>query len=360
VRRYGTVDEKVVAAISVAVERIGEEDSPLRARLMSGLAVALYYREGEREHGQALARASVAMARRLGDDELLAGALIELLVMLDGEPDATEQIAAAAELRALAPVTGPSEAASAAVLRLARLKLAHGDASTLETDIDEFARCARDTRRPDEQLWATWALTTVAFLRDRLADAERLAGEAFTLHQQLGIWGAHETYASHMVWIWREQGRLLEIAPLLDPLLASSVHPSAAKLRAILAIERGAPEEIPGLVAGDPVPRSRDFTWLTDMCVTAEVAAAGKLPCREELYETLLPFEDRVVTMDATFICMGAAAYYLGLLADSLGHPDDAVRHFEHAVVFNEQVGAAPWSRRSRAQLAALAARASQ
>jgi hypothetical protein len=351
VRRYGTVDEDVVAAIAGALEQINEEDSILRARLMTGLAVALYYREGERERGRSLARAAAAMARRLADDGLLAASLVELLVMLEAQPDETEQLAVASELRTLGLVTEASETASATVLRLARIALANGDASTLERDLERFARTAREARRPDEQLWVGWALTTMAFLQDRLADAERLAGEAFALHQQLGIWGAHETYASHMVLIWREQGRLLDVAPLLELLLASSVHPSAAKLRATIALVRGEPNQIADLLTGDPVPRSRDFTWLTDMCVTAELAAAGNLPCRSELYELLLPFADRIVTMDATFICMGAGAYYLGLLAASLDHPDDAARHFERALQLNEAVGAQPWSRRCRAQL---------
>ena len=95
----------------------------------------------------------------------------------------------------------------------------------------------------------------------------------------------------------------------------------------------------------------RDFTWLVDMCVTAELAAAARLPCRQELYEELLPFRVRVVTMDATFICMGAASYHLGMLAASLGRHDDARGHLEHAVALNEAIGAIPWSRRAHGYL---------
>jgi hypothetical protein len=54
--------------------------------------------------------------------------------------------------------------------------------------------------------------------------------------------------------------------------------------------------------------------------------------------------------MDATFLCLGAVAYYLGLLADALDRPDDAHRHFEHAIALNDAIGAAPWSRRARAR----------
>ena len=349
VRRYGTVDERVLSALSDVLARLDDRDSALRSRLLAGLAVALYYREGERERSLGLARHAVDMARRVGDTAMLATSLVELLVMLDAVPDQAEQLAAAAELRRL-PVSGlHHEAASAAVTRAARVALASGDASTLDRDIADFARRAAFARHPDQQLWSTWAQAGVAFLRDRLDDAERLAGEAFALHQKLGIWGAHETYALHMVLIWREQNRLRAVEPLVEPLLAQSIHPSARKMLAIFAMERGAVGEIARLLAPDPVPRSRDFTWLSDMCVTAEMAAAAGLTCCTELYETLLAFDGRVVTMDGTFVCLGAVAHYLGLLARSLGRPERAVQHFDDAIALNDRIGAVPWSRRSRA-----------
>jgi DNA-binding SARP family transcriptional activator len=349
VRRYGVVDERIVSAISDALARLDERDSPLRARLLTGLAMALYYREGERDRGLALVRDGVAMARRVGDAGLLATSLVELLVMLDAVANQTEQLAAAAELLGLPTAELQPEAASAAATRIARVALASGDASTLGRDLDEFARRAEAARHPDQLLWANWARATKAFLDDRLGDAERLAGDAFALHQQLGIWGAHETYALHMVLIWREQNRLAEFDPLVEPLLAQSVHPSAKKLRGIFALARGSTDDLPGLLGADPVPRSRDFTWLADMCITAELAAAAAMPCVSELYETLLPFEGRVVTMDATFICLGAVDHYLGLLADTLELKNRAAGHFEHAVTLNDRIGAIPWSRRARA-----------
>jgi hypothetical protein len=283
---------------------------------------------------------------------LLGSALVELMVMLDGQPDQRELLAATDELRSIELAVLTHEASSAALARVARLALTNGERATFERLAGDFVRWAAVVRYPDDQLWAKWALTTVAFLHDELADAERIAGEAFVLHQQLGIWGAHETFALHMVLIWREQGRLEEVAPLVEPLLAQSVHPSAAKLRGVFALDRGDVGAIGALLGPDPVPRTRDFTWLADVCITAELAAAGGLPCRGELYELLLPFADRVVTMDATFLCLGAASYYLGLLSSSFGRHGEAAAHFERAVRLDDLVGAAPWGRRARARLA--------
>jgi hypothetical protein len=106
------------------------------------------------------------------------------------------------------------------------------------------------------------------------------------------------------------------------------------------------------LLGTDPVPRSRDFTWLTEVCITAEPAAAARLPCAGELYQTLLPYADRVVTMDGPFVCLGSASYYLGLLAEALDKNDDALHHFETALALNDQIGAVPWSVRTRFRLA--------
>jgi hypothetical protein len=201
-------------------------------------------------------------------------------------------------------------------------------------------------------MWATWARTTIAFLRGQLTEAESLATVAFELHQHVGIWGATETYGLHMMLIWREQSRMAEMAPIVEPILRDTVHPSAPKMLGIFAIERGAVDEIPAILGPDPIPRARDFTWLADVCVTAELASAAHLPCCGELYETLLPFRDRIVTMDGTFFCMGAASRYLGMLADTLNRPRDAVTHLERAVELDDRVGAIPWSVRSRWHLA--------
>ena len=151
------------------------------------------------------------MARRLGDRRLLATTLVEMLLMLDDAADQTEQLHVAAELASFDRSEIPADVAPTLVARSARVALAAGDASGLEGDIARYAREAREARQPNEVVWSTWAQAAVAFLRGRLSEAERLAGEAFTLHEQLGSWGGPETYALHMVQVWREQGRLDEV-----------------------------------------------------------------------------------------------------------------------------------------------------
>jgi hypothetical protein len=194
----------------------------------------------------------------------------------------------------------------------------------------------------------------MAFVRGRMAEAERLADAAFALHQRVGIWGAPETYVLHMTFVWREQDRIAEVSPMVEPLLRGAQYPGARKLLAFFALERGAIDEIAALLGPQPMPPMHDFIWLLDMCTTAELCAAARLDCIDDVYRALLPFEGVVATMDGTFSCLGAVSHYLGLLADAAGRRGDAVRHLEAAVELNDRIGAVPWSVRSRLHLAPL------
>jgi hypothetical protein len=294
------------------------------------------------------------MARQLEERRLLIEALIELVVMLDASPDLSSQLAMAEELAELQGPDIPIEISTTAQMRLARLRLASGDSSRLRADIEHAADEADTNRQPLVQMWATWARTTVAFLDGQLGEAESLASSAFTLHEEVGIWGAAETYGLHMMLIWREQGRMADMAPVVEPILRGAVHPGARKMLGVFAIERGADDEIADILGPDPIPRVHDFTWLAEVCVTAELASVAALPCAAELYEILLPFRDRVVTMDGTFFCMGSASRYLGMLAETLGRRADAIAHCELAVETDDRIAAIPWSVRSRWHLAQL------
>ncbi len=352
VRPYGIIDERVVAAMTRALDALDTADTPLRARLLVGLAVALYYDESARERGEQFAHQAVTMARRIGDQRLLAETLVELVVMLDASPDLPRQLALADELSDLQGRDIPVAVGTTARMRLARLRLANADTTHLRGDIEQVSAEADHDRQPLIQMWATWARTTVAFLDGRLDEAASHAETAFERHQQLGIWGATETYGLHMMLIWREQGRMAEMAPFVEPILRETLHPSAPKMLGIFAIERGATHEIPAILGPDPIPHLHDFTWLADVCVTAELAAAAHLPCAAQLYETLLPYGERIVTMDGTFLCLGSARRYLGLLAASLGRIPDAIAHLERAVQIDDQANAIPSATRSRWHLA--------
>jgi hypothetical protein len=204
-------------------------------------------------------------------------------------------------------------------------------------------------------VFVRWARVTEAFLAGRYDEAEQYALGAYELHGRLGIWGAAETAAVHLVNIWRQQGRLHEMATVVEPLLQQGEFPRLNKLLALFALDRGDLDAVAHYLGPDPVPLNRDFTWLCELCVTAVEAAAVHHACCRQLYDLLLPFAARVATMDATFACLGSVSYYLGLLAESLGDTEAAVRHLRDGLAMNERIGAVPWIDRTRAALITIA-----
>lgn len=350
-REYATVDPRVVAALERLLRVVPSTDDPERARLLAGLAVALYYSEEHLDRAGALAAEALATARRLGDRGLVGHVFDQVHVMLDRD----EQLRTLADLSAARSVepTGAIVADPAGQARLARLRLALGDASTLESDVDEALRAGETLCDPALRQFAAWLRTTVAFLRGRLDEVEPLAAQARALHDQLGFWGGAELYGFNLILVRREQGRLDEIAQL-EHMLQRSSYPSVTKVRGLFALERGDLDQVRALLGGaggDPIPRARDFIWPTEMALLAELSAAAGLPCAEEVYELLLRYADQVVTMSA-YACLGAVSHYLGLLAAGMDRPGDARAHFEDAVALNDRIGAVPWAVRSRYHLA--------
>lgn len=355
---YGTVEPRVVRAIERALDSTSEDDHRSRARLLTGLAVAIYYDEAARDRSRRLARQAVATARSAADPSVLAHALVELIMMLDGEADLAEERAVAEELRSVidTDATIGVEVAAPARMRLTRLRFMSGDGADLDREVAQATQRAIDARHEVIRLWATWAETGVAVLRGRLSDAEQLAGQAFELHHRLGLWGAEETYALHMVQVWREQDRLAEIGPLVRVPMEASDHPGARKLWGVFLLDAGDLDGVAQLLGDDPVPRPRDWTWLAEVCVTAELAAAVGAPACAELYAILDRLDPRIVVMDGTWACFGATPHYLGLLAVALGRPQDAIAHLDEAVRLQDRAGAVLWSTRSRLHLAAALA----
>jgi DNA-binding CsgD family transcriptional regulator len=72
-------------------------------------------------------------------------------------------------------------------------------------------------------------------------------------------------------------------------------------------------------------------------------AALGDAAVAAGLYEELLPLDGRNIVLSEGVVCIGAASYYLGILAGAAGRFDDAERHFRQAIAMNGRTGARPW-----------------
>ena len=190
--------------------RLGEEDSPLRARLLARLSLELYY-AGQPERRMALSEEAVAIARRLGDPATLASALDARHYVLWRPENVDERLEVAAELRRIAEEIGDLEmeleGAGWTVVDLLEL----GDIEGADVQIDAAAALAAVVHRPLYLWWTSLFRCTRAQLAGEFAEAERLAGETLAIGQRGHAENALHYYAMAMFNIRREQGRLGEV-----------------------------------------------------------------------------------------------------------------------------------------------------
>jgi DNA-binding CsgD family transcriptional regulator len=97
--------------------------------------------------------------------------------------------------------------------------------------------------------------------------------------------------------------------------------------------------------------------WFPSIAFLAE--ACGRLGRREDaqpLYELLLPHTGTHLVTYTWVSSEGAADHFLGMLAATLGRPDDAEAHFQRALRMHAQLESPPLIARTQLELAAMLA----
>ena len=88
----------------------------------------------------------------------------------------------------------------------------------------------------------------------------------------------------------------------------------------------------------------RDNLWVGCMTYLAEICAfLGDTARAATLYQFLLPYAGRAVSVGGQDACYGTASRYLGMLATTMERWEEAERHFPDALAMNARMGARPW-----------------
>jgi tetratricopeptide (TPR) repeat protein len=346
----GRVDDARVALLEEALEALGSEDSPLRARLLARLALELYY-SPEPERRLALSEEAVDLARTLGDTRTLATCLDARHYALWRPENVHERLAVASELRRVAEETGDPEleleGAGWTVVDLLEL----GDVQGADVQIAAASKLAQALQRPIWLWWSSLLRCTRAQLVGRFDEAERLAEETLEIGRRGQAENALNAYAQAMFNIRREQGRLGEVEPAVRGLIEA--YPMLVAWRAALAlmlVELGRTEQARAEFEALPLDNlPRDANWLIGVTLLAEVCGAlGDGARAEALYAALEPYAGRNVVVGRAATCNGAAARLLGTLAAAMRSWELAEGHFISALAMHERMGARPWVARTQ------------
>ena len=357
-RPYGVYDPAAVQSLERALAVLGPDDSVLRAEVIATLAVELYYGPEGATRGVELSHQAVAMAERLGDVSLLATTLnMQIMATHDAADRPQRRMAVAQRLIELPDCGAPEEVGLVGRVYRMVCRLEMGDPVRADEDLDAVAAAAERLRRPALLIQVAWYRSMRALMAGRLVDAERLCAEALALHQRVGLWGLWECYATQLFTLRREQGRIIELEPLLAQLATTSEFTGFREGAALMYLDLGRPADalaILGDRAGFP-PIPPDWSWEFVSCVQAEVCAhLGDDASRRRLRDGLLPVADHLAVVGTGICCWGPVAYFIGLLEAALGNTDAAADRFDQAVALADRTGAAPWLRRAQAARAAL------
>lgn len=367
----GTAEPAIVGLLEEALAALPTTDTALRARLLGRLAMELHFSD-EPERCRALARQCAALARRLGDSSTLAFALNAHHWAQRGHEEAGELLGIADEIIHHADASGGLELAlQGHSWRLVDL-LELGQTTGIDDEIAACTDIATLVRQPFYQSWAAGLHPMRALMQGRFDEAERGAAEALAAAESAANWNGITSSRVQLAWCWKDVGRAAEHAAGVERFVQEEVltRPMSGGARAMwngnLALflaEAGLKTQARGYlnrVAGcDDAELTSDVDGRSAVALAAEACAllVDARPARR-LYDLLLPRDGFCILGGRGVYFRGAAARYLGLLAMTLGHHEDAIRHLQDALRTNTHAEAPPWIARTQLDLGrALVAR---
>ncbi len=349
------VDPVMVRLLEEAAAALGAADGLLVAKLGARLAAALMPPRTEEGAEQilTLARASIAMARRLGEPETLLYALDLARQGIASMVPNDELFDLVRETVVLAQVLDQ---------RLTLIKVAPFYAGALlergaREEADAVLASVADLDAALAYPQSRWRLPMLragfSLFEGRLEEAERLGDEALVLAEQAGAVVGTE-WALQRVAIAVARQEPAWIAPHAARILSILERgPFAGAMRAWVLAAIGRREEAAAVLpkAAALLQGLPTLLLCADACLSLDDAASASL-----VYEQL---PKRSVGIEffwgaARGYALGPTSRVLGDLAGLLGRKEDARRHYEDAIALCRRIGAKPFLDLSLAGLARI------
>jgi DNA-binding SARP family transcriptional activator len=327
--RYRDLLEKATAALSPS-------DSELRALLLSRLATNLAFpNEDERAH--ALAADAVAMARRLGDEKLLAAVLLARHVTLLDVRHVEQRLELSEEFATLSGGGGHQQRAAARHYWRMYTLLEVGDLDAARREHAELEASAGRLGKPLLRSIAAGARGLWAQLAGDIELAERCADEFLHEAHLAHTRDAVSVWASQLLALRRRQGRLAELMPFVERLADSGGHQLGwLSALGVLRFEAGDIEEARRIcdeeLRDGPGGLPRGMFWLTRVAMLSELCVMlGDVAGARGLYAELVPHAACNVVVGYSSV-WGPVDGYLALLAQTFGDEALAARHANAAL----------------------------
>jgi hypothetical protein len=355
----GEIDLERIAVVEGALDAVGNEDSPERARLLAILASELSWGDN-RDRRSAAVSDALAIARRL-DDPLSFLQVVGTVYNGDYRPQTVEdRLSDLDRAVSFAQRTEDLRAGFSANYTRAVACLQTADRTGLDFHLDASKSLAERIGEP----WESWQVLTLesmqAVLVGDLDRSQREAEGAFAIGAQ-SVPEAMAAYASQLLEIHRTRGEWTELAGIAQLMAdAAAQNPGLPILRAAVArtyCDLARDDEAQAVIGNDISNGFADFpedgAWMPSMTVLSEICIhLGRADGAALLYNWLLPWHSQVV--HAAVTSQGPVAFHLGGLAALLGKTDEAAGYFAESLEVSQKLGSPYWIARTQCEWAEL------
>ena len=236
-----------------------------------------------------------------------------------------------------------------------------GEVAGLDRAMEELESVVRQIRQPQYTYVQAGFVTMRALLEGRFTEAEQLALQVLTLGQRLQFGAAEGIFGMQMFMLRREQGRLHEVAPIVEMFVqehsSSSWKPGLALMYAELGLMDKARTVLKNWRSMSSWVSSRTEYGLRPLPFWWKSAHRWATADRAEvLYRLLSPYAGYAVVA-SEWASFGAASRFLGQLAATMGRWQEAESHFDQALAMNARMGAKPWLAHTQFQYARCCSR---
>ncbi len=343
------VDESSLNALEEALTVLRPGDSDLRARVMSRLALTLYYHPaGTRKRRIELSSEAVEIARQINSPETLYWSQISRHWALWGPASSTERLNVIDEIVSIARgLDDPVMTARAQVYKVGAY-MEIGDIDRMKDEIAEAQATADMLRVPLFQWSARYFKSATALLRGDFEEAEAQRLSAFAIGARTDLENSYLVTLLQIANRCFVQGRMQDFGAEIEPLIARGLHFQV--LPCALAVSRaseGKEDEAHATYTSilerglDKLPE--DNLWLTTMAMLSSVAGhLGERKGSREIYDAMMPYRGTMVVAGNATACFGSVEHYLGVCAALFGDFAAAETHFGQALETHRKIGAPP------------------
>ncbi|MBC9820390.1 BTAD domain-containing putative transcriptional regulator [Terrabacter sp. MAHUQ-38] len=331
------VFEDAIDDLRWALRTLSETDSPTRALLLLSLAVELYYDQNAPAERAALVDAGLAVARRIGDPELLSWATRAAWIA-SWSPSRTEaRLGIGAEGVAAARAAGDPVAEAVSLLTLATDHLELGQVDEWTRLAGQADRIARRERLPFVIYTYNWVELCLAAMRGDDGEAQRLATVALDLASQVALPAEHlaKPVIALIAGVWR-----VPIRTDVSFLRLLALEPMARATAHALLGRAGRADLVEEEVREHPYVRVHENwqTLLTE-CLEAEATSyIGHEALARQAVAELEPWSGRIA-LSGVSVVIGPVDGYLALAQVTVGDLSAGLRSAARAFADAERWG---------------------